>query len=65
MKTYQDLPLHTLIDKIFKAERERQIRAFTMTANDLCDRLIEVMFSLPKGKVRPKCLPLRVVPIQR
>ena len=39
MKTYQDLPLHTLIDKIFKAERERQIRTFTLTANDLCDRL--------------------------
>ena len=43
LKTYQDLPLHTLMDKIFKVARERQIRAFTMTANDLCDWLIEVI----------------------
>ncbi len=43
LKTYQDIPLHTLMDKIFKVARERQIRAFTMTANDLCDWLIEVI----------------------
>lgn len=43
LKTYQDLPLHTLMDKIFKVARERQIRAFTMTARDLCDWLIEVI----------------------
>lgn len=43
LKTYQDLPLHTLMDKIFKVAHERQIRAFTMTANDLCDWLVEVI----------------------
>lgn len=43
LKTYQDLPLHTLMDKIFKVARERQIRAFSMTAHDLCDWLIEVI----------------------
>lgn len=43
LKTYQDASLHALMDKIFKVARERQIRAFTMTAKDLCDWLVEVI----------------------
>lgn len=43
LKTYQDTSLHALMDKIFKVAHERQIRAFTMTAKDLCDWLIEVI----------------------
>lgn len=31
------------MDKIFKVARERQIRAFTMTAKDLCEWLVEVI----------------------
>lgn len=43
LKVYQDAPLHTLMEKIFKVARERQIRVFTMTVRDLCDWLIDVM----------------------
>lgn len=43
LKLYRDAALHTLMDKIFKVARERQIRAFTMTTRDLCDWLIEVI----------------------
>lgn len=43
LKTFHDASLHTLMDKIFKVARERQIRAFSMTARDLCDWLVEVI----------------------
>ena len=43
LKTYHDEALHTLMDKIFKVARERQIRAFTMTANDLAVWIKEVI----------------------
>lgn len=35
LKTFTDLPLHTLMDKIFKVAKERQIKAFTLTTTDL------------------------------
>lgn len=43
LKTYSDLALHTLMEKIFKVARERQIRAFTMTTHDLADWIKEVI----------------------
>ena len=43
LKTYQDAPLHALMDKIFKVAHERQIRAFSMTTSDLCKWLTEVI----------------------
>ena len=43
LHTYQDNALHTLMEKIFKVARERQIRAFSMTANDLSDWIKEVI----------------------
>ncbi len=43
LRTYQDSALHTLMDKIFKVARERQIRAFSMTASDLADWIKEVI----------------------
>ena len=43
LRTYEDAALHALMDKIFKVARERQIRAFSMTANDLADWIKEVI----------------------
>ena len=43
LKTYQGLAFHTLMDKIFKVAKERQFHAFTMTAKELCEWLIEVI----------------------
>lgn len=43
LENYKDAPLHTLMGKIFKVARERQIRAFSMTTKDLCDWLVEVI----------------------
>lgn len=44
LKTYtDDMALHNLMDKIFKVARERQIRAFQMTAGDLASWLKEVI----------------------
>lgn len=37
LNTYSDLALHTLMEKIFKVAKERQIRAFTMSTKDLAD----------------------------
>lgn len=42
-RTYEDAALHALMDKIFKVARERQIRAFSMTASDLADWIKEVI----------------------
>lgn len=43
LRTYEDAALHALMDKIFKVARERQIRAFSMTASDLADWVKEVI----------------------
>ena len=43
LRTYSDLALHTLMDKIFRVARERQIRAFTMSTTDLADWIKEVI----------------------
>lgn len=43
LRTYEDAALHALMDKIFKVARERQIRAFSMTASDLADWIKEVI----------------------
>lgn len=43
LKTYHDEGIRTLMDKIFRVARERQIKAFTMTAGDLCEWLKEVI----------------------
>lgn len=43
LRTYKDSALHTLMDKIFKVARERQIRAFSMTARDLADWIKEII----------------------
>lgn len=40
---YKGESYRELMDKIFKLARERQIRAFSMSANDLCQWLIEVI----------------------
>ena len=37
LKSYDGPALHTLMDKIFKLARERQIKAFSMSAKDLAD----------------------------
>lgn len=43
LNTYSDLALHTLMEKIFKVARERQIKAFTMTTKDLANWIKEVI----------------------
>ena len=43
LSTYSDVALHTLMEKIFKVARERQIRAFTMSTKDLADWIKEVI----------------------
>lgn len=43
LSTYQDNALHTLMEKIFKVARERQIRAFSMSASDLADWIREII----------------------
>ena len=43
LDTYKDQALHALMDKIFRVSRERQIRAFSMTAHDLAEWLSEVI----------------------
>lgn len=43
LRTYEDAALHALMDKIFKVARERQIRAFSMTASDLADWIKEII----------------------
>lgn len=43
LRIYEDAALHALMDKIFKVARERQIRAFSMTASDLADWIKEVI----------------------
>lgn len=43
LRTYEDAALHALMDKVFKVARERQIRAFSMTASDLADWIKEVI----------------------
>lgn len=40
---YQDNALHTLMEKIFKVARERQIRAFSMSAGDLAEWIREII----------------------
>ena len=40
---YQDNALHTLMEKICKVARERQIRAFSMTARDLSEWIKEII----------------------
>lgn len=37
LKSYDGVALHTLMEKIFKVARERQIKAFSMSAKDLAD----------------------------
>lgn len=43
LKTYTDNSLRLLMEKIFKVASERQIRAFQLTAKDLCNWLKEVI----------------------
>lgn len=43
LRTYTDLPLHKLMEKIFKVAKERQIRAFSMTTRDLAEWIREVI----------------------
>lgn len=43
LQTYEDEALHTLMEKIFKVARERQIRAFSMTTEDLSNWIKEVI----------------------
>ena len=43
LNTYSDLALHTLMEKIFKVAKERQIKAFTMTTKDLSNWIKEVI----------------------
>lgn len=43
LNTYTDLALHTLMEKIFKVARERQIKAFTMSTSDLTSWIKEVI----------------------
>ena len=43
LRTYENEALHTLMEKIFKVARERQIRAFSMTAGDLSNWIKEVI----------------------
>ncbi len=43
LSAYSDAALHSLMEKIFKVARERQIRAFTMTTRDLADWIKEVI----------------------
>lgn len=43
LKTYTDLALHTLMEKIFKVAKERQIKAFTMSTSDLAAWIKEVI----------------------
>lgn len=43
LQIYQDNALHALMEKIFKVARERQIRAFSMTASDLANWIRETI----------------------
>ena len=43
LRTYKDEALHTLMEKIFKFAREKQIRAFSMTAGDLTNWIKEII----------------------
>ena len=43
LNTYSDIALHTLMEKVFKVARERQIKAFTMTTRDLADWIKETI----------------------
>ena len=43
LKTYSDLALHNLMEKIFKLAKEKQIRAFTMSTKDLSDWIKDVI----------------------
>lgn len=43
LSTYQDNALHTLMEKIFKIARERQIRAFSMSTSDLAEWIREII----------------------
>lgn len=43
LKEYSGESYQELMDKIFKLSRERQIRAFSMTAGDLCQWLVEII----------------------
>lgn len=43
LNTYSDVALHTLMEKIFKVARERQIKAFTMTPRDLTNWIKETI----------------------
>lgn len=43
LKEYSGESYRELMDKIFKLARERQIRAFSMTAHDLCQWLVEII----------------------
>lgn len=43
LNTYSSLALHTLMIKIFKVAKERQIRAFSMSTKDLADWIKEVI----------------------
>ena len=43
LNTYTDLALHTLMEKIFKVAKERQIKAFTMSCTDLANWIKEII----------------------
>lgn len=43
LRTYQNLALHKLMEKVFKVAKERQIRAFTMSTRDLAEWIKEVI----------------------
>lgn len=43
LSTYHDNALHALMEKIFKVARERQIRAFSMSASDLAEWIREII----------------------
>lgn len=43
LNTYSDVPLHILMDKIFKVARERQIKAFTMSTRDLANWIKDII----------------------
>lgn len=43
LKTYHGAALHTLMEKIFKLSHEKQIRAFSMTVDDLINWIIETI----------------------
>lgn len=43
LNTFTDIPLHALMEKIFKLAKERQIKAFTMSCTDLANWIKEVI----------------------